>query len=135
MYLLDTNAVSEFVSSIDGPVARKVARVGHGNLIISPVVLGEIEYGLAKRPDSTVAQDAGRIARTISTPPLGDETTAVYGSLRRKYEASGQSIDANDLWIASQAIALGAVLVSADKVFERVEEVTLENWALGASGE
>jgi predicted nucleic acid-binding protein len=40
------------------------------------------------------------------------------------------SLDENDLWIAATALSVGAVLVTMDSDFERVEGLTVEDWCL-----
>ncbi|MFN3397819.1 MAG: PIN domain-containing protein [Sulfurimicrobium sp.] len=52
-----------------------------------------------------------------------------YGRIRAQLERDGTPIGANDLWIAAQALALGAVAVT-DNVgeFSRVSGLTVENW-------
>jgi predicted nucleic acid-binding protein len=53
--------------------------------------------------------------------------------MRAKLEAQGIAVSTMDMLIAAQAIAAGAVLVAADKIFAKVAEVadlaTTVNWA------
>ena len=52
-----------------------------------------------------------------------------YGIIRTRLERSRRPIGANDLLIASQAVALGYRLVSDnEREFSRVERLHLENW-------
>jgi predicted nucleic acid-binding protein len=37
-------------------------------------------------------------------------------------------MDENDLWIASTAIALGAVLITRDSDFSQVPDLKIEDW-------
>ncbi len=44
--------------------------------------------------------------------------------------AAGTPIGANDLWIACHALSISAILVTKNtKEFERVQGLSLENWA------
>ena len=54
---------------------------------------------------------------------------AQYGSIRTTLEAAGKPFGPNDLLIAAQARALGAVLVTANVAeFSRVAALQVENW-------
>lgn len=62
---------------------------------------------------------------------------AVGGALCRHYanqftrlKSAGTPIGANDLWIASHALAIGAYLVTHNmREFERIEGLAVEDWA------
>jgi tRNA(fMet)-specific endonuclease VapC len=43
-------------------------------------------------------------------------------------ERGGLVLDENDLWIAATALELGAVLVTRDSDFQRIDGLTVENW-------
>lgn len=54
-----------------------------------------------------------------------------YGLLRAQLEQAGKMIDANDLFIAAQALTLGHVLVTDnERGYRRVEGLECENWLL-----
>jgi len=52
----------------------------------------------------------------------------VYGRVRNEMRLQGDGIEANDLWIASHALALDAVMVTNDEIFSRVPGLKVENW-------
>jgi tRNA(fMet)-specific endonuclease VapC len=61
--------------------------------------------------------------------PLDAVTARCYARIRADLERTGTPIGANDLWIAAQALALGAVLVTdKEREFSRVGKLTVENW-------
>jgi len=61
--------------------------------------------------------------------PLEAPADVTYGAIRTRLEKAGRPIGANDLLIASQALALGCVIVT-DNVdeFTRVEGLRHQNW-------
>ena len=40
------------------------------------------------------------------------------------------SLDENDLWIAATALSVGAVLVTMDSDFRRVDGLRMEDWTI-----
>ncbi len=65
----------------------------------------------------------------LAVPPLDAATSAHYARIRAVLERQGKPIGGNDLWIAAQALALGAVLVTDNvKEFSRVSGLAVENW-------
>lgn len=129
LYLLDTNIVIAALKGV-ASVRRKLETTPVSCLVLSPVVLGELEVGAEKSmfPERNRARLAALI-EGIPLSPLDDETSRHYGRIRGQLERSGTPIGANDFWIAAQALALGAVAVT-DNVgeFSRVSGLMIENW-------
>jgi tRNA(fMet)-specific endonuclease VapC len=62
-------------------------------------------------------------------PPLDATVSGHYACIRAALERQGTPIGGNDLWIAAQALALGAMLVTDNvKEFGRVPGLVVENW-------
>lgn len=59
---------------------------------------------------------------------LTDDVALHYAFLRSTLEAAGAPIGPNDALIAAHALALDAILVSADAEFLRVPGLKVENW-------
>jgi len=129
LYLLDTNIVIAALKGVAN-VRRKLETTPVSSLVLSPVVLGELEFGAEKSayPEKNRARLAALI-EDIPMSPLDDETSKHYGRIRAQLERNGSPIGANDLWIAAQTLALGAVAVT-DNVgeFSRVSGLMIENW-------
>ena len=130
-YLLDTHIL---IAAMKGaPAVRAhLETTPLSHLILSPIVLGELELGVAK--SRYQAQNAARLASVagdLPLVPLDAETSRHYGEICAALESRGAPIGANDTWIAAQARALGAVMVT-DNVgeFSRVPGLTVENWLL-----
>lgn len=128
-YLLDTNILIAALKQ-NQAVLTRMESIAVSDLILSPVVLGELETGVRKsrwqeqnrfRLDTLIAE--------LPQEPLNGGTSAEYGRLRAALEKGGAPIGANDLWIAAQALQLGAVLVTDNqREFSRVNGLALENW-------
>jgi len=132
LYMLDTNTVS-YILKGKSPAARaRLASLGPDEVAsISIVTEFELEFGLAKNPNATSLRRALRwfLAR-IQILPLGSAEARAYGQLRAQQEAAGRPLESMDMLIAAHAIAVGAILVTADKVFDSVAGlVGKENWA------
>lgn len=128
-YLLDTNILIAAMKGLPA-VRAHLETTPLSQLVLSPVVLGELELGVAKSRQQE--KNAARLASVASRLPLislDAETSRHYGDIRAALESRGTPIGANDYWIAAQARALGAVMVT-DNVgeFSRVPGLTVENW-------
>ncbi|EGK71399.1 MAG: type II toxin-antitoxin system VapC family toxin [Methyloversatilis sp.] len=128
-HLLDTNI---FIAALKGrsEVRTRLQRLPLADLLLSPVVLGELELGVAKSawPERNRARLAD-VVQHLTVVPLDAEAAHHYADIRAVLERRGTPIGANDLWIAAQARALGAVLVT-DNVRElgRVDALKIDNW-------
>jgi tRNA(fMet)-specific endonuclease VapC len=130
-YLLDTNIL---IAAMKGRerVRQKLETTRLSDLVLSPVVLGELELGVQKSQHRE--KNAARLARLvegIELIPLDAEASRHYGIIRAELEHKGTPtpMGANDYWIAAQALALGAIAVT-DNVgeFSRVAGLAIENW-------
>jgi tRNA(fMet)-specific endonuclease VapC len=128
-YLLDTSILSDAMWNRDGPVVKKIARVGQDQVCTSIIVASEMRYGAANRGSSRVARRVSELLSTIDVLALEPPVDRVYGDLRVTLERAGRIIGPNDLLIAAQAIALGMTLVTDnEREFSRVPGLRLENW-------
>ncbi|AHE96967.1 PIN domain-containing protein [Thioalkalivibrio paradoxus] len=128
-YLLDTNVFIAAMKGVD-PVRRRLEQLALSDLLLSPVVLGELELGVEK--SAYREKNAARLAalvEQIELVPLDAQVSRQYGRIRAQLEVSGTPIGANDYWIAAQALALGAVVVTDNQSeFTRVPGLITENW-------
>lgn len=128
-YLLDTNIVIAAIKG-DQRVRVKLEAIPLAELVLSPVVLGELEHGVEK--SQRKEKNRSRLARIVEAMhlmPLDATTSQRYGEIRAELELAGTPIGANDYWIAAQALAVDAVLVTHNVgEFSRVRGLTLENW-------
>ena len=128
-YLLDTNI---WIAAIKGvkPVRERLERTLSDDIVLSPIVLGELHLGVEKsqfKKKNAVALEL--IAEGFEVISITAETSRVYAQIRGHLEQSGRIIGANDLWIAAQALALEACLVTDNVAeFSRVSGLKWENW-------
>lgn len=131
-YLLDTNII---IAAMKGHAAvrQRLETTPLSALLLSPVVLGELEFGAGKsaQPERNRARLAALTER-LPLAALDTEASQCYGRIRAALEKQGTPIGANDTWIAAQALALGAVMVTDNtREFGRVEGLVVENWVEG----
>jgi len=128
-YLLDTNMFIAAMKGVD-VVRERLERTALADLVLSPVVLGELELGVEKSAHRE--KNAARLARLVEQlelAPLDARVSRRYAEIRAQLERSGTPIGANDFWIAAQGLALGAVLVTDNLAeFRRVPDLLTENW-------
>jgi tRNA(fMet)-specific endonuclease VapC len=111
-------------------VRKRLEQTPLSSLVLSPVVMGELEFGAEKSAHSE--RNRARLAELVERLPLAVidmETSRCYGQVRAALERQGTPIGANDTWIAAHALALGATVVT-DNVgeFARVPGLQVEIW-------
>ncbi len=128
-YLLDTNILIAGLKGALG-VCQKLEVLPSTDLVLSPIVLGELEVGAEK--SAHPAKNHARLAALIQGLPveaLDANTSHHYGRIRAELECKGTPIGNNDLWIAAHALALEATVVTDnEREFSRVSGLTVENW-------
>ena len=111
-------------------IRDKLSTIPLSDLLLSPVVLGELQLGVEKNQHRE--KNAARLARLvegIQLAVLDAETSRHYGEIRAELERVGKPIGANDCWIAAQGRAHGAVVVTDNTgEFSRVPGLVIENW-------
>lgn len=133
-YLLDTNVLIAVTKRHPG-MAERLGSLRASEMLLSSVVLAEIEYGIVKsaKPERN-RQVYDTLLRSFDVVDFGATAARHYGVLRAGLERQGQVIGPNDMMIAAQAIAVDAVLVT-DNVgeFSRVQGLSVENWLAESS--
>lgn len=131
-YLLDTNIISHMMREIDGTASRKFREVVSDELshpiYTSVVVDCELRFGLNRKPNERLNRAYERIIAAVEVLPLDSEVVPHYARLRAELETNATPIGPNDALIAAHALALDAILVSADTEFARIPGLKLENW-------
>lgn len=128
-YLLDTNMLIA-LSKTRGGVAERLGSLPASAIVLSSVVVAEIEYGIAKSSHQARNRKVfDALLNGFQTAPFDHAAARHYGPLRATLEQHGRLIGPNDLMIAAHALSLDAVVVT-DNVseFTRVEGLKVENW-------
>ena len=124
--ILDTNALSAF---IDGdPAVGSVLRT-QPRAVVPVIVLGEFRYGIATSRYRR-AYETWMVSHLPHFDVLAvtDETSVAYAMLRVSLRRTGQAIPANDAWIAALALQHGLPVLSRDRHFDVVPNLTRASW-------
>ena len=133
IYLPDTNVVSRYLRGRDRKLRDRLL-VKLEECRLSAVVLMELEYGAAKRPDLAMLRARMDLLREMFPAVAAfDEEAAFHTGQIRAHLATlrpnAQPIGPYDVMLAGQALSLGAVLVTANtSEFARVPGLVVENW-------
>ncbi len=129
LYLLDTNILIAALKGQDA-VKQRLETLPLDSIRLSTVVLGELEFGAEK--SAYRERNRARLvsmARQLQLVGVDVATSGQYGLVRAYLERQGTPIGANDTWIAAQALAIKAVLVTDnEREFSRVPNLQIENW-------
>lgn len=129
VWLLDTNIIIAAVKGVPS-VQAHLQKVQAVDVLLSPIVLGELEFGAEKSafPDRNRAK-LQTVINGFTVAALDIATSRAYGRIRHELERQGAPIGNNDLWIAAQALALGTSLVTDNiREFVRIPGLKIENW-------
>jgi len=130
LYLLDTNTVSYFVKGSYPELSRRIQRKSFADLAVSTVTVAELRYWVANRPkESRVTILIDNFLSRVTAHPWDMAAADTYGELKARLKQMGKPVAGLDLMIASHAIALDAILVSHDQVFQQVPGLKTEDWA------
>ena len=133
IYLPDTNVVSRYLRGRDRKLRDRLL-VKLEECRLSAVVLMELEYGAAKRPDLAMLRARMDLLREMFPAVAAFEEEAAFhtGQIRARLATlrpNAQPIGPYDVMLAGQALSLGAVLVTANtSEFARVPGLVVENW-------
>ncbi len=133
IYLPDTNVFSRYLRGIDAGIKTGLeANLRYCQL--SSVVLSELEYGAAKRPDLPTLMERVRKLRSIvaNEANFTCADASFYGFVRAylaKLKPNALPIGPYDLMLAAQALRIDATVVTNNtSEFARIPGLVVENW-------
>ena len=133
--MLDTNILIYLIRNNPACVAEHINTLPEDNrLCMSFISWAELLKGAERSTRKTeVLRQMAVLAREIPvTYPTGPAICAEYARQATRLKSAGTPIGGNDLWNACHALAENAVLVTNNvREFDRVEGLTVENWAHG----
>ncbi len=128
-YMLDTNIVSHLLRNHPAASARLV-KLPITAVCISVITQAELLFGLARRPEAKALHKVvGEFLRRVDVLPWDSTVAPAYANARATLERGGHVIAPMDLLIGSHALAVGAVLVTSDRAFAQLTELTIEDWS------
>ena len=130
-YLLDTNFASYIIKGNVPAVRRRLVRVPMAQVFISAVTEGELRYGVARQPTATrLQQIVEEFLLRVTILSWDSQAAKHYGQLRADLERLGQPMGNLDMMIGAHALAVGAILVTNDRVLARVKKLKVEDWSI-----
>ena len=129
-YLLDTNTASYIIKGNVPRVRDHLRNVPMAEVGISAVTEAELRFGVVRMPQpSRLALAVEEFIIRLDILSWDSEAAKQYAKLRADQEKKGEPMGNLDMMIAAQALAAGAILVTHDRVFRRIKELTVEDWS------
>jgi len=127
-YMLDTNAVSDFLKGHPA-LMQRVSAIPMYQLCISSITGGELLFGLARKPQARKLHTlVNEFLRHVDILPWDDAAMHHYGPLRARLQQQGITLGALDMLIAAHAQASQSILVSHDAAFAKVAGLDTQDW-------
>jgi tRNA(fMet)-specific endonuclease VapC len=129
-YLLDTNTASYAIKGNLPRVRERLKEAALSEVAISVITESELRFGLLRLPGAKrLALVVEEFLRFIDIRPWDSAAAQNYAQLRTTIEREGRPMGNLDLMIVAHSLALGTTLVSSDRVFRRIKDLKLEDWA------
>ncbi len=132
IYVLDTNICIHAMQGRQPALAARMDACEPWEIAMSMITLAELEYGVLRLPFEEQFRARSlldMLKRRMTVLNFDAEAARAYASVRRADPARNRN--ALDKLIAAQALAAGAVLVTANEAdFIRVPNLRVENWAV-----
>lgn len=130
MILLDTNICIAFLNGSDDSVFGRLKSLSPGEVALCSIVKAELLFGARK--STKVDQNLTRLNtffKSMASLDFDDRAAVHYGIVRTQLEAAGTPIGANNLLIASIALANDIALATRNiNEFVRVPGLRLAKW-------
>ena len=121
---LDANTYSDWKRGLRwGSETSKAERV-----YVSATVFGELCYGFACGAREFV--NLAHLENFVAAPQVnlvsaGGETARLYARLKKHLRKEGTPLPENDIWIAASAMEHGATLLTRDRHFDKLPQVSV----------
>ena len=125
-HCLDTSAYSFFRRG--HPALRSLVQTT-SRLAISSIVIGELQAGF--RRGSRLRENETALSSFLASPRVSllvvDQTTAErYGEIAAYLRREGRPLPSNDVWIAAHAMQHGLRVMTLDRHFSAMPQVSIE---------
>lgn len=129
MYVLDTNTLIYYFKN-QGQVAQRLAEISPQEIIVSTIVLFELQVGIAKStsPAKRIQQLQQFLSR-VNLVSFDRDAALAAATIRAQLEQNGTPIGPIDVLIAGVAVAQQATIVTRNVgEFSRVSGLSIVNW-------
>ena len=134
-YLLDTSTCSLLMAHAPDVTSHFDSLSDLNDYLFTcTIVRGEILFGIQRLPIGRRRQilenQAINLFQGLPCLAVPKEAADDYAPMKNYAEQHGTPLSENDLWIAATAMALDAILVTADSDFQRIAGfgLQLEDW-------
>lgn len=127
LHMLDTNIVSHLVRQ-HPEVVNRYSHITPEKMCISSVTEAELLYGVAKKQNNKLHETIMEFLKTITICDWDNAAAATYGELRAAMEKKGKVMGDLDQLIAAHAISRGTTIVTNDRAFGMVLDLTVGDW-------
>jgi tRNA(fMet)-specific endonuclease VapC len=125
-FLIDTNTAIGF---INGDPRVQAVLTSDVSVYVPVIVIGELFFGAF---NSTRVSDNIRTIHQFITANVilkcDEETAEEYGQIKVDLKVRGRPIPDNDIWIAAFARQFGLDLLTRDKHFDEVKDISVKKW-------
>lgn len=131
IYMLDTNIIIYLMKNRPQIVADRVAQLlPNDHLVMSFITYAELIKGAyGSHHYEKAMQSITNLTSRINVLYPDEKICEYYGKWSSELKKQGTPIGNNDLWIASHALSLGAVLVTHNvKEFQRITDLQWQDW-------
>lgn len=132
IYLLDTCTISDFFKK-NHSVLKHFESLIPDQLKISIITVMEIEYGLRLNLERAekIRPLWESLLKLLQVEPYSERAALATASIRANLKVKGAPIGPYDILIAGTGIAHNMVVVTSNVgEFERIQELSVENWRL-----
>jgi len=132
IYMLDTNICSFIIREKPSYIKDKLKQVEvQGNtIVLSSIVVSELLYGAKKKGSEKLIKVVNAFINSFFIYDFDNSAAKEYASIRTILESQGNIIGSNDLFIASHAKSLDAILLTNNtREFKRVDGIDIEDWS------
>ena len=129
MYVLDTNTLIYYFKG-QGQVAQNLANVSPQEIVVSTIVLFDLQVGIAKSNlPAKRTQQLQQFLSRVNVIPFDRDAALAAATIRAQLEQQGTPIGPIDVLIAGTAVALKATLVTHNvNEFSIVSELAIADW-------
>ncbi len=131
--MLDTNICIYVINKKPSIVLERFRQEAPGSIALSRISAAELAFGVAKSGSDKNKESLALFLAPLHILPFDESVIWHYGLIRTQLERQGTPIGPMDTMIAAHALSKGLTLVSNNVAeFERVPDLSLENWAMAA---